>query len=434
MVGYTALMQTDERVGLEKRDRYVRALENHHDSVRRDDRPAARRRQHEHVPELTGRGARRGRDPTGALGTGRAGSHRCSRGRGDRRTRAAYGRSGEHRRPDRVLRGSRRSDVVRLRVRPDQEPERRRRRPAGAIQAQERRAPLRALRGLGRRTRGAGCRGARGQRRAIRQPAEQPARPSLAVDRSSRRAGFARRVCPRTPRGHHHRPGRSRKDAAPRRARPRALARVPGRRRVRRARRRHRRRAVPRHRRGHAGREGGGGTDARRRHRRADRREEGAPAPRQPRAGRVRRSGHRPVGRALPRATDRDDEQDAAQDRCRTRVPARPARASTDGRFRRDRVPRRLSGDRVLRRPREDDQRLLRADTHRTPRRSRRSADAWTVFRSRSSSPPPVCGSSLPSRCSNASTTRYSSSPPARATDPSGSRRCARRSTGATRC
>ena len=30
MVGYTALMQTDERVGLEKRDRYVRALEHHH--------------------------------------------------------------------------------------------------------------------------------------------------------------------------------------------------------------------------------------------------------------------------------------------------------------------------------------------------------------------------------------------------------------------
>jgi adenylate cyclase len=32
MVGYTALMQTDERVGLEKRDRYVRALENHHEA------------------------------------------------------------------------------------------------------------------------------------------------------------------------------------------------------------------------------------------------------------------------------------------------------------------------------------------------------------------------------------------------------------------
>src|SRR6266851_867820 len=32
MVGYTALMQADERLGLEKRDRYIRALENHHDA------------------------------------------------------------------------------------------------------------------------------------------------------------------------------------------------------------------------------------------------------------------------------------------------------------------------------------------------------------------------------------------------------------------
>jgi len=30
MAGYTALMQTDERLALEKRDRYVRALEHHH--------------------------------------------------------------------------------------------------------------------------------------------------------------------------------------------------------------------------------------------------------------------------------------------------------------------------------------------------------------------------------------------------------------------
>jgi predicted ATPase/class 3 adenylate cyclase len=32
MVGYTALMQADERLGLEKRDRYIRALENHHEA------------------------------------------------------------------------------------------------------------------------------------------------------------------------------------------------------------------------------------------------------------------------------------------------------------------------------------------------------------------------------------------------------------------
>jgi predicted ATPase len=32
MVGYTALMQADERLGLDKRDRYMRALESHHDA------------------------------------------------------------------------------------------------------------------------------------------------------------------------------------------------------------------------------------------------------------------------------------------------------------------------------------------------------------------------------------------------------------------
>ncbi len=32
MVGYTALMQADERLGLQKRDRYMSALENHHDA------------------------------------------------------------------------------------------------------------------------------------------------------------------------------------------------------------------------------------------------------------------------------------------------------------------------------------------------------------------------------------------------------------------
>ncbi len=32
MVGYTALMQADERLGLDKRDRYMSALERHHDA------------------------------------------------------------------------------------------------------------------------------------------------------------------------------------------------------------------------------------------------------------------------------------------------------------------------------------------------------------------------------------------------------------------
>jgi adenylate cyclase len=32
MVGYTALMQADERLGLDKRDRYMSALASHHDT------------------------------------------------------------------------------------------------------------------------------------------------------------------------------------------------------------------------------------------------------------------------------------------------------------------------------------------------------------------------------------------------------------------
>jgi class 3 adenylate cyclase len=32
IVGYTALMQADERLGLDKRDKYIRALESHHDA------------------------------------------------------------------------------------------------------------------------------------------------------------------------------------------------------------------------------------------------------------------------------------------------------------------------------------------------------------------------------------------------------------------
>jgi adenylate cyclase len=32
MVGYTALVQADERAGVEKRDRYWSALETHHDA------------------------------------------------------------------------------------------------------------------------------------------------------------------------------------------------------------------------------------------------------------------------------------------------------------------------------------------------------------------------------------------------------------------
>ena len=51
MVGYTALMQADERRAVDKRDQYVSALERQHDVCRRDDRAASRRREPLDVPE-----------------------------------------------------------------------------------------------------------------------------------------------------------------------------------------------------------------------------------------------------------------------------------------------------------------------------------------------------------------------------------------------
>ena len=51
---------------VDRRDRYMSAVETPPRGPRRDDRPTARRRQHEHVPELARRSARRSRDPAGA--------------------------------------------------------------------------------------------------------------------------------------------------------------------------------------------------------------------------------------------------------------------------------------------------------------------------------------------------------------------------------
>ena len=53
-----------------------------------------------------------------------------------------------------------------------------------------------------------------GQGRAVREPAEQPARARRAADRPRRRSGFARRARARASRGHDHRPRRRREDAA----------------------------------------------------------------------------------------------------------------------------------------------------------------------------------------------------------------------------
>ena len=192
MVGYTALMQADERLAVDRRDRYVTALDRYHDALggtvvqRLGDGSmsmfpsslaavlAAVAIQQElvakDVPVRIG-------DP-------------CRRG--DHRAGAAHRRSGEHRGQDRVVRCARWGDVVRRRVRPDQESERRRGRPAGAVQAQERRAAVRALRGFRRRRRRAGPGGAGGQGRAVREPPEQPARPHDTAGRPCRRSGVAR--------------------------------------------------------------------------------------------------------------------------------------------------------------------------------------------------------------------------------------------------
>ena len=55
MAGYTALLQADERLALDRRERYWDALERHHEAFG-DDRATARGRKHEHVPELARRG------------------------------------------------------------------------------------------------------------------------------------------------------------------------------------------------------------------------------------------------------------------------------------------------------------------------------------------------------------------------------------------
>ena len=65
--------------------------------------------------------------------------------------------------------------------------------------------------------------------------------------------------------------------------------------------------------------------------------------------------------RELPGAPDRDYEPDTTPDRRRAGVRARPVGASPAVRSGLDRVARLVSGDRAVRRAREDDQRLVRA-------------------------------------------------------------------------
>ncbi len=171
MVGYTALMQADERRGLDTRDLYMTVLESEHDAfggtiVQRLGDGSMSMFPSSLAAVQAGVAIQR---ELGARDVPvRIGIHvgevivEPERLTGDAVNIAAR---------NRVLRGGRRSDVVRHRVRADREPGRRRRRRPGTVQAQERRAPIRALRGNRRGHCRAGPGGARGQGRAVRQPA-----------------------------------------------------------------------------------------------------------------------------------------------------------------------------------------------------------------------------------------------------------------------
>ena len=137
MVGYTALMQADEHLAVDKRDRYVDAIVRHHDVFggtivqRLGDGSMSM------FPARWPRCVPRWRS-TGAFGTGRSDPDRRPRGRGDRRTGTTHRGRGEHRRPDRVLRRPGWRHPFGLGVRADQGPERPCGRRARSIQVEER--------------------------------------------------------------------------------------------------------------------------------------------------------------------------------------------------------------------------------------------------------------------------------------------------------
>ena len=89
MVDYTALFQADELVAVDKRERYVRAVEQHHQSLggtivqRRGDGTMSM------FPSAhgggAGGGARRRRNPARARRARHPGAHRRARRRSDRR-------------------------------------------------------------------------------------------------------------------------------------------------------------------------------------------------------------------------------------------------------------------------------------------------------------------------------------------------------------
>ena len=187
--------------------------------------------------------------------------------------------------------------------------------------------------------------------------------------------------------------------------------------------RRHRAGGLPPGPRGGAGRQGGGGAHARRRDRRAHRRQEGAPAPGQPRAG---RGGRPDVAGLVERCP-------ALRIVTTSRTPLRIAAEREYPRLA-VRSTRRRLGCRAVRRAREDDQRLLRADgRERRGRRGHLPAPGRPAAGARARCRPasaPLAGSAARAARPRARRAHLGR----RATCPSGSRRCAQRSTGATRC
>ena len=328
MVGYTALHPGGRASGRrEARQRYVAALDRQHDAFggtivqRLGDGSMSM------FPSSLAAVAGRGRDAAGARArrTSRfesaSTSARWSSSPSGSRARRSTSPPGSNRSPcpARVMLSDAAYDQIKNRSDVDVVA-------ARAIQAEERRSAVRALRRLGRRHRRPGSRRAGGKGRAA-----VASLPSNLPDPATSLVGRADDLAALVELAREHRvvtitgPGGVGKTRIVVRARPRGsrpsswtvsrsspmadITEADG---------------LPAGPRRGARREGGRGADARRGHHRADRRQKGAPAPGQPRADRRRRSRGRPARRALPGAPDRHDQQDAARIAAEREYPLAP--------------------------------------------------------------------------------------------------------------
>ena len=241
IVGYTALMQADEQT----RGREARPLHAAR-STATTTRPAGRSCSGSATAACRCSRAPRGRagsrrDATRSRRSGGSGADRDPRRRSPRRARAADRRRGQHRRAGRVVRGSRVCLAVGRRLRQVKNRLELEVAPLGSFQLQERRAPVRALRGRGRRPRRARAVGAARERGSDRHVPSHVCRPRAARAARPRSATLRPRArSSANTSSDDDGAGRSRQDAPRDRGRARACARVPRRRRVRRVRRCHR--------------------------------------------------------------------------------------------------------------------------------------------------------------------------------------------------